>query len=141
MFHVLAGANHIIEYSDLMPSLVRLHKLCYISHGFSLAIFNTPLFFQSVDCGEFGPIYNDLDSCYRKGKLYYNQKVKYKISDKNKRDIVHKVCEIYKDYEDYMLCAICNDFGTPYQKAIKNNLKIIPNPLIKEHYDNLRKDK
>lgn len=92
------------ESGDVLTNL-KLQKLVYYAQGFSLAIFNKPLFNDEISAWEHGPVVADL---YHKLKKYGYRQVKMDedVSDaisQEQRDLITEVNKVYGQFSAWKL--------------------------------------
>ncbi len=75
MVSVLDVAWYFVQKGSMGKSVtqLKLQKLCYYAQGFHLVIFNTPLFPESIEAWDYGPVVNDLRKihCHRGAEAIY----------------------------------------------------------------------
>lgn len=141
-------ANFFIRSSqntgnELTP--MKLIKLCYIAHGWNLALYNEALLDEAIQAWQYGPV---IQSVYRDFKHYGNSQItelirvgdEYPLPHQDALPLLRKIWDVYKKYTGVQLSAMTHQRGTPWDITWneKNGKQlrsaIIPNNLIKEHY-------
>lgn len=150
----LAIANYFIQKANdecISMTPMKVLKLVYISHGWHLAFYSSPLIEEEVLAWKYGPV---IHSVYREFKIYgdtnindtgffFNHKMEMvtPIPEKGKWAFLDRVWEVYKKFNGIELSALTHETGTPWDtvwnvrkgKDIKN--AVIPNEVIKTYYD------
>lgn len=138
-------ANYFIkkhsEYGELTP--MKLIKLVYIAYGWYLTTFeNQKLVTEQPQAWRYGPVfpllYNQLKECgknFVKEPLYSSKKDEIKQED---AEFLDKVWNIYGQKDGIYLSALTHQVGTPWSITYPRGENIvIPDDLIKEHYQKL----
>lgn len=152
-YSVFAIANAFIELSkqeNIPVTNMKLQKLVYIAHGFSLASLSKPLFTDDIRALKWGPV---IMSLYNEVKHFGNQpideKIKLSAQDEvidlsNNQSvetvIVKFVWNRYKNYSAAQLSSITHQKGTPWNLVWRDDeYAVIPNDLIQSHYKGMLK--
>jgi len=123
--------------SDIMKVL----KLVYISHGFNLAIFNTPLIKEKVQAWQYGPVIpelyfrlktNDLDTI----SVFYDD-VQRLEGDEGTKKLLDAVYTKYGKYDGIQLSNLTHQKKTPWDITVSKYESEITEDLIKKHYKTL----
>lgn len=141
-------ANFFIRSSqntgdELTP--MKLIKLCYIAHGWNLALYNEALLDEVIQAWQYGPV---IQSLYRDFKHYGNSQITelikagdgYPQADSAALPLLNKIWEVYKKYDGVQLSAMTHQPGTPWDITWNEKggkllrAAIIPNNLIRQHY-------
>lgn len=147
----LQVANYFIRLStrtgkELTP--MKLIKLVYISHGWSLGLLDKELIDEAVQAWKYGPV---IESVYNNFKNYGTRQITemlrsdddtnpYALADEASWPLLDKIWEVYGEYSGLELSAMTHEPGTPWditwnQLGGKDRRSaIIPSDLIKEHY-------
>jgi uncharacterized phage-associated protein len=154
----VAVANFFIQKSldtgvEVTP--MKLLKLVYISHGWSLALLNEPLIDEAVEAWTYGPV---IPSLYQELKEYGRSRVTKLVTtndfdwrsfkpnfttptipeeDTKVQKLLDNVWEGYGNHSGIYLSAITHKPGTPWSLTEPND--IIGQDLIREHYKMLAK--
>ncbi|WP_447045323.1 Panacea domain-containing protein [Vreelandella sp. H-I2] len=129
--------------NDLTP--MKLLKLVYIAHGWSLGINNRPLFLEEVQAWKYGPVIPEL---YEQVKQYRSSPIQSELEepsfnshiDEGDQALIDQVWNTYGKHDGIRLSSITHKPGTPWDKTWDNRgLQglIIPTPLIRDHYQQL----
>lgn len=152
-------ADYIIGSSETLLTPMQINKLAYISHGFTLAIEDEPLFPDRVEAWRYGPVIpsiyymlsqyggepvtaiqycgTDLATPEKKDRMGFLKRI---INPKHKK-ITDIVLKKFGHFTGLQLSTITHEPGTPWHRRYKSNkLGIeIPNSLTREYYlDELR---
>lgn len=159
---VLGVANEFLSRADdadrqLTP--MHLQKLCYMAHGFTLALLDRPLTKETVEAWDFGPVYPEL---YDALKAFGGGSVSEPIrennwasaanirgsivnADLNGREIriLDKVWADYGRFDAWQLSALTHEDDSPWAEVYKRGKKNvpIPNRLIKRYFVDLTHSK
>lgn len=153
----VAVANFFIQKSldtgvEVTP--MKLLKLVYIAHGWSLGLLNEPLIDEAVEAWTYGPV---IPSLYHELKGYGRERVTKLVTnfewnnlihgfstpvipeeDTRTRTLLENVWQAYGiSYSGLYLSAITHKPGTPWSLTPPNS--IIGQDVIKEHYRMLAK--
>lgn len=154
MTSALLIADYIIGTSDKPLTPMQVNKLAYISHGFTLAFENNPLFSDKVEAWRWGPvipsIYHELKhygggfimALQYCGTMLNTPQVKTRVKFLNDRipprhaNIIDQVLNAYGHISGRGLSTITHEEGTPWHQYYKaGNLGIeIPNSVTKAYY-------
>jgi uncharacterized phage-associated protein len=154
----VAVANFFIQKSNstgIEVTPMKLLKLVYISHGWSLGLLNQPLINEAVEAWKYGPV---IESLYHDLKEYGRERVTKSISKSDWRSftpfsvtptipetdeltlkLLNKVWDAYGNMSGLGLSAITHEPGTPWSLTSPGG--IISQDLIKAHYRELAKPK
>lgn len=133
-------SDYILATSDGLLTPMKLIKLAYISHGFTLALTNEKLFRDKIEAWKYGPV---IPNIYEDFKHYGGneiQELSYcgtSLNDKegiderlNKfkgsipitgRQIIDAVLDIYGDFSGLGLSTITHKTGTPWEQCYNPN--------------------
>ncbi len=136
--------NRLIQISNQngkAMSILRLIKLTYMAHGWTLAITDEPLVNEYVQAWKYGPVIPTVYFSFRPIGVYDLKTyhfVKDTEIDSATDDILDMVYDMYKDASAYQLSALTHIPGGPWHRAYKPNElgTIIPNEWITEHFKN-----
>lgn len=125
--------------TDLTP--MKLLKLVYIAHGWSLGLFNRPLFLEEVEAWKYGPVIRDL---YRQVKQYGSSPIQHFLPETSNGHIqevdqalIDKVWDVYGHQDGLTLSAITHQDGSPWSETWDDrglHGLIIPTERIRDHY-------
>ncbi len=150
-----AVANEIITLADKNNtdlSTLKLLKLVYIVHGFSLALLNRGILnnnYDRIEAWKFGPV---IPSLYHEFKHfgsnpirnfksvyidYDTEESKYaRLKDNKIKEISELVWKIFGNFSGHDLVSLLHMNGTPWQKIYqRGENNPIPDSLTKEFYD------
>ena len=135
-------AEYFIQKDKNMRSdIMKVLKLVYISHGFNLAIFDTPLIKEKVQAWQYGPVIpelyfrlktNDLDTI----SVFYDD-VQRLERDENTTKLLDAVYTKYGKYDGIQLSNLTHQKKTPWDITVNKYESEITEDLIKEHYKTL----
>lgn len=139
-------ANYFIDKankqgnSDLTP--MKLLKLVYIAHGWSLAISNKALFHEEVHAWKYGPVIPPL---YHSVKRFKSLPVTEPLPEftgsfiqEGDKKVLDFVWNQYGRYDGIRLSAITHKEDSPWYKVWNESREtVIPGNLIKDYYGGL----
>ena len=139
-------ANFFIDKSNnegQIITLMKLSKLVYIAHGWSLALLNRLLIKEPIEAWKFGPV---IESLYHEFKRFGNTNINmFAIADTIKEEeivaLLNKVWDGYKKYTPYELSNWTHVKGSPWDQVYSPNRRNqeIDNDTIKEYFNGLKK--
>lgn len=147
VYNALTIADEILRIAKrngefLTP--MKLMKLTYIAHGWSLALLNRDLFRNRIEAWQYGPVIPDL---YQATKIYGRVPIPpSKINDAapsnvdiQVRALLEEVWAKYGGYDAIALSNMTHMSGTPWDIVYKPGRKgiEISDELIKSHYKDL----
>ncbi len=120
-------------------SIIRLLKLTFMAHGWTLAIKEVPLVSEYVQAWRHGPVITSIYYSYRPMGVH---KIKpfpllgNTEIDSDTGEILENVYDAYKNISTNQLSALTHMKGGPWHRAYKPNKLniIIPNEWIAEHF-------
>lgn len=152
---------HIASEHQAQVTPLKLQKLAYIAHGWSLGLLNEPLVTDELpEAWQYGPVFPSL---YHEFKEYGKGSIGKKATDLNFTGtglqfqveeptipeddkltwaLLRKVWDQYGKYGGIALSDLTHRAGTPWEqtwnasKGVRN--ADISNEIIKAHYDELR---
>jgi uncharacterized phage-associated protein len=150
-YRALDIANEFIEFSqkELSPiQHMKLQKLCYLAHGWHLALENKPLFDDSIEAWTYGPV---IPSIYHEFKNFGKEPITRLgstayvdfggtppiKSDCKTVQILNRVWDVYKKFTAIQLSALTHQPDSPWSQTYLKNKNIgslIENGLIKEYF-------
>lgn len=121
---------------------MKLIKLVYIAHGWSLGLFDKPLINEAPQAWKYGPV---IPSLYDEFKSYGNKKITSEVQkpeiDEETENFLNKVWTVYSKYNGVELSAKTHEPNTPWSiiwekaKEYFNTFSLqIPDSLIRDHY-------
>lgn len=147
----LAVANYFVQKSmndgaELTP--MKLVKLTYIAHGWYLALSKgQPLISEAVQAWKYGPVVPGVYHAFKKYGVARITALEPSpvgipvVHDPEVTRFLDRIWEVYKRYTGLELSTLTHQKDTPWdivwnQKNGKENYgEIIPNEIIREHYD------
>lgn len=150
-----AVANRILEIAeskDITLTMMQLQKLVYIAHGWWLAFSNTPLTKDSPEAWQYGPVYRSVYNSFRGSG---SQPIRRRASDpitgllfsgefsSDADGLLDQIVDSYGKMHAFQLSDITHQENTPWSKASSESgyYATISNSMIKEHFDDLRKER
>ncbi|MBC6414771.1 MAG: DUF4065 domain-containing protein [Bdellovibrionales bacterium] len=149
----LAIANHFIELNNLDNekglSLVKLIKLSYISHGFTLAILDKPLSEQPAEAWKYGPVFpmiyhefkyhKDIYKITEKAKFPFESKFYESNFNDKEKEIMKVVFNKHQEDSGEKLITLTHEIDGPWHQAWKKGGHFeknyqIDNEEIKKYY-------
>ena len=132
---------------------MQLQKLVYISHGWNLAIHNSPLTDDSPEAWDYGPVYRQLWEALRRygsspvsrpiqvgdiGSFADNATENITVTlNESEQELVTSVYNNYSKFHAYQLSAMTHEDDTPWHTTYVQNHNIrgiIDNNLIRDHF-------
>ncbi|HEY9018167.1 Panacea domain-containing protein [Thiomicrospira sp.] len=142
----LAVANKFIELArnedNHSLTNMKLQKLVYIAHGFSLAGMDEPLLTnEDVYAWQFGPVIRDLYQSLRKygrGEVTDFIPSSDQINDEEQQQLIKAIWEGYGHHSGFALSQITHRPNTPWSKVWNQApYSEIPRNLIRAHYQEI----
>ncbi len=145
-------ANYFLSKSfetgvELSP--MKLIKLVYLAHGWSLGLRGEPLIEDAVQAWKYGPV---IPTLYREFKGFGNTPITALVNglrpssnqelDTDSKLLLDKIWDNYSKLSATQLSALTHESGSPWyniwndQKGSEEMGAIIPNALIKRFYKN-----
>lgn len=141
------------EEEDRPITMLKLIKVCYIAHGWKLALSDNPLFEENVEAWKYGPV---IPSLYHEFKHFQKNPITSRATeldfenfniivpklpkrDSETRGILKKVWDVYKTVSGSSLISRTHADGTPWKECYKSGEEnfIIPTEKIKVYYKQL----
>jgi uncharacterized phage-associated protein len=120
---------------------MKLQKLVYVAHGWSLGLRDQPLFKDSVEAWRWGPVVRSL---YREFANFGSSDIAPRLPECPQLDVnigtfLDRVWEVYKGFSAIELSAMTHAEGTPWKQTYVDTKppRTIPNDLIGRHYKEL----
>ena len=134
--------NFFIQYSNYTKTNLQICKLVYISHGYSLAIFDKPLIRNNIEAWDTGPVIPSLYNHFKRFGTDLIGTVDYtpKSINNTQKKLLEAMFTEYGKYCGYYLAQITRDdnMKTPWRTCYKPGRKeIIPDNVIKKYYTKL----
>lgn len=101
--YFLAQADE--DVGDLISNL-KLQKLCYYAQGFHLAMFNRPLFDETIEAWMHGPVSPDLYQRYKEykgGAIPCPDDVDFSVFTDEQRELLDEVYAVYGQFSAWKL--------------------------------------
>ena len=155
---MLSTTPIVNEFLDLASedkiTNLKLVKLCYIAQGLSLALLDKPLFSETIEAWQYGPV---IPSVYHEFKHFRDLPITEKsveningtysetqLKDKELKNIVKLAWVLYKDVDAKILASRTHQPGTPWSLIyVPNENKEIDHLLMKFYFqkyvENLKK--
>ncbi|MCY4162130.1 MAG: DUF4065 domain-containing protein [Flavobacteriaceae bacterium] len=138
-------SNHLIEIAEKNKkrlSILRLVKLVYLSHAWSLANLDRPLIKEKVEAWRYGPIIPSVYFLFRSVireenlntiKQQCPEKVEIDVDSKN---LIQEVYDYYKSFDDYELISLTHKKGESWYKVFHRYSpdRTIPNKSIRRDF-------
>jgi uncharacterized phage-associated protein len=140
----LAAAQYIVANSKPAVTPMRLLKLLYVAHGYSLAVNRQPLLDESVEAWQYGPM---VPSVYQAVRKYRSKPVESMgriggcpLSEADLL-VLDKVLTTYQHVNAIQLSAAMHQPGTPWSITwgMDEQNAPISNDLIMDFYQNILK--
>ena len=158
-----AVANAFLKIADsegAQISPMKLQKLIYLAHGWSLGLLNSPLISDSIKAWKYGPV---IESIYHEFKSFGSSYIKVKATelsldektfqlnsfepeidgtDNEANSVIAQVWKVYNQYSGVQLSNITHQPETPWSRCYTNTRNVsIDNDIIKRHYAKLITDR
>jgi uncharacterized phage-associated protein len=155
----LAIANEFIDRARLdgQPlDHLKLQKLVYLAHGWSLALYDQPLLGEDVEAWKYGPV---IPRLYQAFKHYGNDSImenaierlereesvpSIRFDDERARKLIDRVWEVYKRYTGVALSNWSHEPGAPWdqvwRKGEGQRNAVIKNALLKGYFQRLAEE-
>ncbi len=122
-------------------SIMRLLKLTYMAHGWTLAIIEKPLVNDYVQAWRYGPVIPSIYYAFRPFGIYRLdpiQLVQESAIDSEIDSLLASVYKLYRNLNANQLSALTHIEGGPWHATYVPNRRniIIPNDLISVHFKN-----
>ena len=132
--------------SDISP--LKLQKLVYYAHGWSLGLNDEPLINENIEAWQYGPV---ISSLYHRFKSFGNNKIDIKACklSRDKKSLVeyeiptHQntlllLDSVWRNYKEFSAIALSNmthEDGTPWSKTSREfRNSHIDNDVIKQYF-------
>ena len=132
----ISVANSIIELKQKDLTILKLLKLCYIAHGFNLALNNRPLVAEHAQAWEYGPVFPSIYHAFKMIKPPITAKLSCENEniEKNDKEVISLVNRKYGTLTGWELSALTHAKGTPWDQSKSERKSIISNNTIKNYY-------
>ena len=117
-------------------------KLVYISHGWTLGLYDRSLINEPAEAWRYGPVVPSVYHLYKsfRGDPITTEPVdRSDAFDDEQRDVIEQVHEVYGDFTALQLSALTHKPGTPWDVTYREYGAgvIIRNELIRDYYKRL----
>ena len=138
MITILDAAKYFVHlsYSESRASLtsLKLQKILYFAQGWSFVWDNKPLFAETFEAWQYGPvnpkIYNYFKK-YGRNEIPKKEEILY-VTDVESEETMEAVWNNYGDYNAFELVEMTHE-QTPWKEAYENNT-CITNEDIKQYF-------
>jgi len=123
------------EVGDSISNL-KLQKLVYYAQGFHLAIFDKPLFNETIEAWTHGPVIPDLYQKYKVNgykPIERPDKVDFNKYSSDVQELLNDVWNVYGQYSAWRLRDLAHE-EIPWQRAYKTNTKVIAHKMLREYF-------
>ena len=130
--YFLAQADE--DAGDLISNL-KLQKLVYYAQGFHLALYDTPLFPESIEAWTHGPVVPILYEYYKKygaGAIEYPHDVDFDLYDDKTKSLLDEVYSVFGQFSAWKLRKMTQE-EYPWRLAAQKSTEI-SHQLMKEYF-------
>lgn len=135
-------ARRVIEAADEHLTPLKLMKLVYLCHGWSLVHLKTDLLREEIEAWQYGPVIPDL---YQAIRNFRAQPVPAEILpnvslSQRQQSLISSVYSTYKPYTGAQLSALTHNTGTPWHRTWNNGRgrnATIQTAMIRDHFQEL----
>lgn len=140
----LGAAQYIVANSKVSVTPMRLLKLLYVAHGYSLALNRVPLLDEAVQAWQYGPIVPSVYDAvrkYRSKPVESIERADVGALTQADRVVLDNVLATYQHVNAIQLSAAMHQPGTPWSITwgIDEQNARISNDLIMDFYDKILK--
>ncbi len=121
------------DSGDVLTNL-KAQKLLYYAQGFSLALFDKPLFSEEISAWEHGPVVVDLYHKLKQfgsGQITIEEDIKEKVFTKEQLDLISEVNKVYGQFSAWKLRDMTHN-ESPWASTQKGG--VISNDKIKAYF-------
>ncbi|MBD2293666.1 SocA family protein [Anabaena sphaerica FACHB-251] len=132
--YFLAQTNE--EAGDLMSNL-KLQKLLYYAQGFNLALYDEPLFPESIEAWTYGPVVPEVYRAYKKydsGAIPIPEDIDFSKYDQQSRELLDEVYSVYGQFSAWKLVSLILE-EEPWKNAREGDL-VITHQAMKKYFKN-----
>lgn len=152
---IRAVANYLIAL-DIMngrkTSHIRIQKLCFVTHGWSLALLNQSITFDTVSLYKYGPLYEKI---YKSCVYYYGSGIITAIHEKdieldyNRGEIIvenfsekekHLINAVYNNYKDWTTSQLSSHILNKEKPWYEKSLYMHDDEFIQLSVDDIKKE-
>ena len=136
-------ADYFIDCSGYTKTQLQVQKMTYISHGYTLAFYNVPLFGNKVEAWDMGPVIPDVYHKFKKWRFSPIGKLSAPLHqfDTRTREVLDRVFSNYGRFCGYYLSQITHEDGdipTPWKQCYQPGVNApIPDDITKQYYQRL----
>lgn len=134
-------ANHSIKIANedgRQMSIMRLLKLVYMAHGWSLATLDRPLIDDRIEAWQYGPVIPAVYYAFRPQGIYNLSSVPVfpRELESGVESLLRKTYHMYRQESDIQLSKLTHNRGGPWYVTYHRDGEFseIPDSLIKTHY-------
>jgi uncharacterized phage-associated protein len=132
-------ANWFLQKDETMKSdVMKVLKLVYISHGFHMALTDSPLIKEGVQAWQYGPVIPELYFQLKAESLLIDSADKPLFEDdKNLHKFLEVIYKKYGKFDGFKLSNLTHQKGTPWDITVNKFEALIKEDVIKDHYKSL----
>ncbi|MTJ51994.1 DUF4065 domain-containing protein [Anabaena sp. UHCC 0253] len=122
------------DAGDLMSNL-KLQKLLYYAQGFHLALYDQPLFSESIEAWTHGPVVPEAYHIYKDygaNAIPIPEDIDFSKYDQQTRELLDEVYAVYGQFSAWKLLSLIHE-EEPWKDARQDNL-IISHQALKKHF-------
>ncbi|TAF08655.1 MAG: DUF4065 domain-containing protein [Nostocales cyanobacterium] len=130
--YFLAQTNE--EAGDLISNL-KLQKLLYYAQGFHLALYDEPLFPESIEAWTYGPVVPQVYRAYKKydsGAIPIPEDIDFSKYDQQSRELLDEVYSVYGQFSAWKLLSLIHE-EEPWKNSREGN-SVISHQVMKNHF-------
>jgi uncharacterized phage-associated protein len=123
------------DAGDLISNL-KLQKLLYYAQGFNLALYDEPLFPESIEAWTHGPVVPEVYHEYKdfgSNAIPIPSNVDFSKYDQQTRELLDEVYSVYGQFSAWKLLSLIHE-EEPWKDARQDNL-IISHQALKKHFN------
>ena len=148
-YPVLSVANRLLELAKSQGKILdplKLQKLVYLAHGWSLAFFGQPLVQEGFDAWQYGPVCPSLYQAFKEFRASPITRetsaplVAFSPQDEN---IFSEILRVYGDKSGIDLSSLTHEEGSAWRATYNGSFwssPSIPDYLIKAEFEKRRAD-
>ncbi|APF04291.1 TPA: Panacea domain-containing protein [Legionella pneumophila] len=118
-------------------SNLKLQKLVYYAQGFHLAMYNQPLYTESLEAWTHGPVCPDLyhdKKKYKNGAVEPNTNFDASVFSKEQKDLLDEIYEVYGQFSAWKLRNLTHE-EAPWKDNLDNdNNNLISHEDLKKYF-------
>lgn len=127
------------NHEDDSISNLKLQKLVYYAQGFYLAVYEVPLFNESIVAWQHGPVVEDLYHAYKsfgRSSIPPSENFSVESIPVQARELMDEVYEVYGQYSAWKLRNMTHE-ESPWLKADASSQGVISHDSMKEFFKTL----